>query len=296
MSGASSASATGDDWEDVVSYPAPVAPSLHDFLQAAGLSPAMGEQIAETTGAGSVSDLALLDAAMVESVIGSCGLKMVHAEKLRRAVAGARIDVAEPAVVKQPGKEPALAKQPSLKPAGEAASSSAAPAARPPVAPTLSECVVVCIDRSGSMGTPLNEVSAASLSHVPGNVQGGIQQRTRMEAVKAMFYAFRDATELFGRGSHHLGLIQFDNKVETLLGLTGTLDRFESIVDDIERRGQTAIFSSIVQAAAMLEPVFGESPGTDLRILALTDGQNNTGASADEALGAAQRVGAVIDA
>jgi ubiquitin-protein ligase len=117
-----------------------------------------------------------------------------------------------------------------------------------------------------------------------------------MEAVKAMFYAFRDRVESLGQGSHQLGLIQFDNHVEQLLDVTCQLDRFESIVDDMEKRGQTAIYSAILDAVSMLERHFTAESSVDLRILVLTDGQNNAGATPQEALAAANRIGAVVDA
>jgi len=81
-----------------------------------------------------------------------------------------------------------------------------------------------------------------------------------------------------------------------LLALTPRLDRFETIVDDMEKRGTTAIYSAIVEAARMLEPHFRKDPQADFRILALTDGQNNTGAPPQEALAAANAIGAVVDA
>ena len=37
-----------------------------------------------------------------------------------------------------------------------------------------------------------------------------------------------------------------------LLDTTPALDRFESIVDDMKKRGQTAIYSSILEARALL--------------------------------------------
>jgi len=117
-----------------------------------------------------------------------------------------------------------------------------------------------------------------------------------MEAVKAMFYAFRDRVESMGQGSHQLGLIQFDNRVEQLLDVTPRLDRFESIVDDMEKRGQTAIYSAIIEAVNMLGRHFTTESPTDLRVLVLTDGQNNAGAEAAEALKAVNRIGAVVDA
>merc|ERR1711990_782468 len=140
---------------------------------------------------------------------------------------------------------------------------------------------------------PFAEVT---LNVVQGTSKNSVAERTRMEAVKAMFYAFRDRVESMGQGKHQLGLLQFDNRVEELLDVTPRLDRFESIVDDMEKRGQTAIYSSIVEAVSMLEKHFEAESPTDLRILVLTDGQNNTGASPEEALEAANRIGAVVDA
>merc|ERR1712070_563134 len=157
----------------------------------------------------------------------------------------------------------------------------------------VQECVAICIDRSGSMGTPFAEVT---LNVVQGTAKNSIAERTRMEAVKAMFYAFRDRVESMGQGSHQLGLIQFDNRVEEMLDVTSRLDRFESIVDDMEKRGQTAIYSSIIEAVNMLSRHFTAESPTDLRILVLTDGQNNTGARPEEALQAANQIGAVVDA
>merc|ERR1712072_1440366 len=68
------------------------------------------------------------------------------------------------------------------------------------------------------------------------------------------------------------------------------------IVDDMEKRGQTAIYSSIIEAVNMLSRHFTADSPTDLRILVLTDGQNNTGAPPEEALEAVNRLGAVVDA
>merc|ERR1711970_56396 len=113
----------------------------------------------------------------------------------------------------------------------------------------VQECIAICIDRSGSMGAPFAEVT---LNVVKGTTKSSVAERTRMEAVKAMFYAFRDRVESMGQGSHQLGLIQFDNHVEQMLDVTARLDRFESIVDDMQKRGQTAIYSSIVEAVSML--------------------------------------------
>lgn len=117
-----------------------------------------------------------------------------------------------------------------------------------------------------------------------------------MEAVKQMFYAFRDRVDSLGGGTHQVGLLQFDNEVERLLDLTPQLALFEEYVDKMEKKGRTAIFSSIAEACGMLAPVFADSPQVDLRILVLTDGQNNEGIPPQDALDEVSRIGAVVDA
>lgn len=209
------------------------------------------KMLAEVTEAQAVSELALLDVASVEEAICLVGLGLVPAQKFRLAIQEAHG-------------------------AGPQVSSPTSPVAPP--ASLLEECIVICIDRSGSMGSPFST------------------GRTRMEAVKQMFYAFRDRTGSLGGNSHRIGLIQFDDKVDRLLEPTLNLDVFESVVDNMEKRGSTAIYSGVIHAAAMLEATLMETPSADLRILALTDGQNNAGCEAEEALAAALRVGAVVDA
>jgi len=240
---------------------------MAQWLDSKGLG-TWADKILEVSGAESLVDLKLVDAAMAEDIIVEAGLKLVAAKKLRTALAELR-------------EEPAT---------GGGATEVEA---RPEQAP-LQECVAICIDRSASMRAPFNEIT---LNVVKGETKDSVAQRTRMEAVKAMFYAFRDRVESLGaRGSHKLGLIQFDNHIANMLDLTPQLGLFESIVDDIEPRGQTAIYSSIAEAAKMLQAHFSPESGTDLRILVLTDGQSNTGIGPEEALREVHKIGAVVDA
>merc|ERR1719171_1829640 len=58
----------------------------------------------------------------------------------------------------------------------------------------------------------------------------------------------------------------------------------------------TSIYSAIVKAAQMLEKRFQKDSQVDLRVLVLTDGQNNTGVSPAEALEAVNQIGATVDA
>lgn len=272
------------EWHDVGSVDNV---DLLDFLSSKGLAK-QAQKIVDVTEAESVEDLKLIDVRMVEDVIKGADLKVVSAQKLRNAILelrGEAVDVAAASTAVSPDQI-ATGGPTSGMPENVAA---AATAAYNPPPRTVQECVAICIDRSGSMGSPFNEVTVNV-------VEKAVAQRTRMEAVKAMFYAFRDRTATLGQGLHEIGLIQFDDRVEQLLDLTADLSLFEAIIDDMEKRGQTAIYSSIIAATEMLGRTFSEESSTDLRILVLTDGQSNSGATAQEALTAANRIGAVVDA
>jgi len=269
----------------------PANDAIESFLASHGLAKHAAALI-EATDAESCDDLKLLDVAMTEKLITQLGLKLVAAQKLRQAVAALRGEPSSPTPAADAKPADVKAADTATKPADVKAADTATKPSEVP----LRECTIICIDRSGSMGTPFAELNVTVHgSSTAAEAAKAVQLRTRMEAVKAMFYAFRDRVDGLGGGTQ-LGLIQFDNQVETLLGLTPRLERFESIVDDVEKRGQTAIFSAIVSAAAALEPVAASSPEVDLRILVLSDGQNNSGHSARDALHAAHSVGATVDA
>jgi len=270
-----------DDWQ-AVSLSQEDATSLVTWLERKGLGKYV-EKIIEATDAERIDDLKILDGKMMEQVIKDTGLKLVSAEKFRLALKELR-GSGTPSSPKS-GSQSAGYPLP-----GEGGSNTDVPV---PASKPIEECIAICIDRSGSMGTPFKEVT---LNVVKGGTKSSVAERTCMEAVKAMFYAFRDRLESMGSGTHQLGLIQFDNHVEELLDATCRLDLFETIVDDLEKRGQTAIYSAIIEAVNMLGKHFAAETPTDLRILVLTDGQNNTGHTAEEALKAANSIGAVVDA
>jgi len=249
--------------------------AVNDWLEHKGLG-RYAEKIVEVTDVTCLEDFKMIDAKMAEQIIETLQLKLVTAEKFRQAVAeviGARLETDSWTEITE--SEGAVAAPP------------------PPPEEPLQEVIAICIDRSGSMGTPFAEVT---LNVVKGETRDSVAQRTRMEAVKAMFYAFRDRVESMGSGKYHLGLLQFDDKVERMLDTTPSLDLFESVVDDMKKRGQTAIYSSIVEATRMLEKYFSTDSKVDLRILVLTDGQNNSGVSPEAAFEAVNNIGAVVDA
>jgi len=83
---------------------------------------------------------------------------------------------------------------------------------------------------------------------------------------------------------------------------TTNLDVFEDVIDDMETTGRTALFDAVVTACSMLakeaakhDPSSG-LPAPLLRVLVLSDGQGNCGATADAALEALNGIGATCDA
>jgi len=244
--------------------------TLEQFFTDRGLA-TCAESLIAMMDVENVEDLKLVDDEMVEEIIIAADLKLVSAKKFRMAIAEA--NGIDPTTIATPGTQ--------AKTETDQTALQAAP--RP-----VEEVVMLCIDRSGSMRCEFREAAAwADAGDHVGQVK-----RTRMEAVKQMFYAFRDRTES-AQKHNMLGLLQFDDKVEQMLTPTTQLDVFEAIVDDLEPRGMTAIFSAVCDAADILEAVETEAPN---RIVVLTDGQSNCGALPHYALEAARRVHAVVDA
>jgi ubiquitin-protein ligase len=308
-------------------------------LCTAGLTTDEAKAVCDGAGVTTISDLALLQDD-VSAVASAAGLKLVATKKLAIAVnlavgvsaasgppppaaalpttVDASVSAPSPylAAPAAPAAAPALATaekthddgtmanpaatdatSSSSSPADAAASAATAAAA----GPVLEECVAIAIDRSGSMGSPFDEMRAWNDDGNTRALTHSVQQRSRMEAVKQVFYAFRDRTATVGggpagSGSHMLGLLQFDDKVERMMEPSADLDVFEAVVDSMEKRGSTAIYSAIIEATHMLAPTFRAHPHADLRVLVLTDGQSNRGASPQEALVAALEIGAVVDA
>lgn len=148
----------------------------------------------------------------------------------------------------------------------------------------MKEVIVVCIDVSGSMGAPFES------------------DRNRLEAVKQMFYGFRDATTSYEFGSSHLiGLLSYDQRIHVHSHPTKNLDLFEAVIDNMKTGGSTAIYDAIVEACNLLHPFVNSSETPplstpDLRVICLSDGQNNASVNLPTAaLSALQNIEAVCD-
>eukprot|EP00286_Rhodomonas_abbreviata_P019533 CAMPEP_0181302610 /NCGR_PEP_ID=MMETSP1101-20121128/8089_1 /TAXON_ID=46948 /ORGANISM="Rhodomonas abbreviata, Strain Caron Lab Isolate" /LENGTH=595 /DNA_ID=CAMNT_0023408073 /DNA_START=114 /DNA_END=1898 /DNA_ORIENTATION=+ len=254
------------------------------LLQGAGLSINDATCVCDALGATSVEDLSLVDDKMAREAASAANLKPVASKRLLIALEQAQNESASqhpPLVAVESGS---AGSQPTVEATVEDYPRALDSRAR--------EAVVICVDRSGSMGSPFEEMISWG-----DNARKTLQNRSRMDAVKQVFYAFRDRTDSLGAGAqHHLGLLQFDSEIHVLLQLTNQLSLFEASVDDMKHRGSTAIYSSIMVATSMLKPLCETSPKTTLRVLVLTDGRNNSGATPQQALRAANEIGVIVDA
>lgn len=206
-----------------------------------------------------------------------------HITKLReeRDAASATTDKVDVDVSK-PGNDDKDEEQQG--PAQEAAGPGMEPASTSPPAPAavvlpdILEVTVVCIDVSGSMQTPF---------------EAG---RDRLEAVKQMFYGFRDQTSALQHGDRHrLALISYDNEFTVHTNPTDNFQVFEDVIDSMKCRGATDIYGAILKACTLLQPFLASNPDADLRVICLSDGQHNGSASAVSALQGLYDIGAVCD-
>jgi ubiquitin-protein ligase/Mg-chelatase subunit ChlD len=143
----------------------------------------------------------------------------------------------------------------------------------------IQEVLIVCIDVSGSMQAPFESA------------------RTRLEAVKQMFYGFRDQTTNFEDGSkHRIGLISYDHRISIHTAPTENFAVFEDVIDQMRCQGSTAIYEAIAAACQMLLPWKSSHPNADLRVMCLSDGNNNCQkVTAEAALAQLSAIGAVCD-
>lgn len=268
-----------DGWTDFVA----LATSPTDYLVSVGLSGEDANAIIDAAGINSFQDFRLMDDSMISEVAKEVGLKLIPAKKFSIAIQ-ALLDK------NNNNKNDLETNKKNSREDPDTSKKEVTKEQIPPNDDSPDECIVVAIDRSGSMGCDFEEAPAFGP-----NAEKTLTHRSRQDAVKQCFYAFRDRTETLGT-KHHLGLIQFDNKIEEMLALTPDLDKFESVVDYLRPRGATAIYSAILLACQMLEESYSTSNKTNLRVLVLTDGQNNAGATPQEALRAVQKIDAVVDA
>jgi len=151
------------------------------YLTDAGLG-RHAESIATWLDADTVDDLQLMTPALADDAIAALSLRGVTALKLKAVVAALAATPTPSSVAAPTAPRDSSLDACASKTAGDDDDDAERSALLLP--PLADERTVVCIDRSGSMGAPFAELDINPTAKSVGT-------RSRMDAVKAMFYAFR---------------------------------------------------------------------------------------------------------
>ncbi|XP_064844619.1 uncharacterized protein LOC135555798 isoform X2 [Oncorhynchus masou masou] len=124
---------------------------------------------------------------------------------------------------------------------------------------TPEEAILVLVDSSSSM----NETCYDSDDNM-----------TRLDAVKQLFDNF--ATRSMAYNFHHvIGLVKFDSSVKTLHTFTENLETFKEHVHNLEANGCTVLYDALKRGMSQLKQVGEQFPDCRLRIICLTDGNDD---------------------
>ncbi|XP_010873797.2 uncharacterized protein LOC105013731 [Esox lucius] len=124
---------------------------------------------------------------------------------------------------------------------------------------TPKEAILVMVDSSSSM----NETSYDS-----------DDKMTRLDAVKQLFDNF--ATRTMAYNFHHvIGLVKFDTSVKTLHTFTENLETFKEHVHTLKADGCTVLYDALKRGMLQLKEVGEQFPDCRLRIICLTDGNDD---------------------
>lgn len=120
------------------------------------------------------------------------------------------------------------------------------------------EAIIVLLDISGSMDESFYKS----------------QDLTRMGVVKAFFGAFADRTMAYNL-KNVISLAYFDHRYEVKCGFTETFIQFKELVNNAQPSGSTALYNALHNAVDALLEFRKQYPDSILRIIALTDGEDN---------------------
>lgn len=134
------------------------------------------------------------------------------------------------------------------------------------------EAIVICVDRSGSMASSMGP------SWMPGSRDSRTvnEDLSRLSEVKEVFQNFVARTAAY-KIATHLGLVVFSGREEVTVNqnITPVLYDFKDRLMDIIPTGLTSIWDALTRAKQMLLEFGTKNPNTRLRIIVLTDGEDN---------------------
>ena len=121
---------------------------------------------------------------------------------------------------------------------------------------TPKEAIVVILDRSVSMTIDMFDGLSC------------------LDIVKELFKTFADRSMAYNY-HHVIGLTLFHGHVEVVSNVSEAFVHFQTVVQNVEAGGRTAVWDAMVSAAEQLDAISSTYPACIKRILCLTDGEDN---------------------
>ena len=139
------------------------------------------------------------------------------------------------------------------------------------------EIIVICVDRSTSMRSPLDVGLRGEWCKSKG--ENSSDELSRFSEVKELFRSFvsRISSQ---ENAVHLGLVTFDKHVKVIQRPSPVLLNFQDNLDSVQATGQTAIWDAVQQSKKILveQCPSDRKDGPKRRIVLLTDGEDNSSA------------------
>lgn len=128
-------------------------------------------------------------------------------------------------------------------------------------------------EQSGGIYNGVLKVWAAS------KPQRSRQMRTtRLDVLKQMFDQFVNRTIAYGYNTH-IGLINFSSSATVSRALTDVVEDFRTTVQQLQARGDTAMYDALALARHQIDQYAGKFPNAKKRILCITDGEDTKSTS-----------------
>lgn len=147
------------------------------------------------------------------------------------------------------------------------------------------EAVVICVDLSSSMDEEMGSGWMENRETGAIKTLSGKDKLTRLNEAQETFRNLVSRISAYSLPTH-MGLVTFcsPNKVEISQPLTPVLLNFQHHLDNASPGGCTALWDAIKKAKEMLKNLKAKHPGTKCRIVALTDGEDNSSTTTPSAV------------
>ena len=149
--------------------------------------------------------------------------------------------------------------------------------------------IILIVDRSGSMSSPLTQADADLMAelmdadydaYLAAIASGNIPWNTRWTSLVGAVDAFLDVL-VATTPQEQVALVWFDDQVGTAVDLTLNYDSVRAAMDQLGPRGSTAIGLGLGEGAGAVQNELTARPYAQKTVVLMTDGHHNTGEAPD---------------